>query len=78
MFLAQYESSNFLFEGAGNTEQQARVMLNKVLRHHCRNTGARLTEFFAPDEVFVREIQPGFAFLDGGEVESLREKVCAS
>lgn len=63
-FIAQYESSNFLFEGIGWTEQQARVILNVTLVAHCERTGAKLKEFFYPDEVFVREIQPGFCFID--------------
>jgi len=65
MFLAQFESSNFLFEAAGNTEQQARVLLNKLIRLHCHSTNAHIEDFFEPEEVQVRELRPGCAWVDG-------------
>lgn len=69
MFIAEYESSNFFFEGTGNTEQQARAMLRDALRHHCKATGAILGEFFYLEDVYVRELKPGQGLID-------RERVC--
>lgn len=64
MFIAQYESANFLFEGAGETAFKAKVALKHALAAHCQRTGARLREFFYADEVFVREVREGWYFID--------------
>lgn len=68
MFIAQFQSSNFLFEGVGGSEHEARSVLRRVLRQHCKNTGARLDEFFVSDEIYVRELNEGYGFIDGGRV----------
>jgi hypothetical protein len=67
--LAKFESRNFVFEGCGATEAEARDALSGALRAHCRRTGARLAEFFYPDDVQVRELTVGAGFIDGDEIK---------
>jgi hypothetical protein len=71
LFVAQFESSNFEFEGFGTSDKAARKSLLRVLRTHCKQRGAKLKEFYYPDEVFVREVRTGDGFID-------KEKICAS
>lgn len=73
MFIAEYESRNFTFEGAGDTEYEARFMLMKALRFHCKQRGAVLKEFYFPDDVEVRKIEPGVGFIDKQEVVSRKK-----
>jgi hypothetical protein len=76
MWLAQFESSNFLFEGAGESPAMAKHTLLEVLRLHCKRTKAKLKDFYYPEEVHLRELQPGFGFIDGQEC--LERAKCAS
>jgi hypothetical protein len=68
LYLAEFESSNFVFEGCGSTEAEACAVLDLVLHRHCINTGARLADFFVAGEVQIRKLRPGDGFVDGDKV----------
>ena len=71
LFLAQFESRNFLFEGVGVTANSAKAALLRVLVIHCERTGASLADFYSNDDVHVRELAAGQLFIDRERVTEL-------
>lgn len=65
LWIAQFESSRFLFEGVGKDEFEARAALGRAIHLHCQQTGAKSKEFFVPEEVYVRELKPLSIWRDG-------------
>ena len=74
LYIAQYESVSFWFEGVGFSEQQARVILTQTIQAHCRDTGAHAVDFYNIEDVQIRKIEPGSGYLDHC-TELVREKV---
>lgn len=68
LYLAHYESSNFLFEGVDKTEESAKAALLRAIKHHCRQTGARINDFFYPDEIFIRKLTAGSTWRNRDEL----------
>jgi len=63
IYRAEYESRNFVFEGFGTTESQAKKVLLQALKLHTKQFNLD-KDWYYKDDIFVLEYEIGTPYRD--------------
>lgn len=64
IYLATAETRHFVFDGCGETAEEARAALLRAAAVHIALTGA-VPDFIQPEDISVRELRAGEGYRDG-------------